>query len=352
MRLGLIPEGPLERVALWLGRVPIPLVETHLMFMMARTIMVAADRGVLRCIADEARTAADVAARCGTHPRATEQLLNALAAARYARFDGSRYRLARRVRRWFPGDEASPLLAKLRFQTAEWGYVEHYDRYLETGEPVDMHAAFDEGDWAQYQRAMRDVSRLSAGESARRAPVPAGATALLDLGGAHGLYAAAFCARHRGLRATVLDLPAAVEASSGLLADVPGGDRVEHRVGDLRDAELGDRAWDVVFTSQLAHHFDADANRELTARVFAALRPGGVFVVQDFVRPTRPHELRRAGAGAIFDLYFGATSAAGTHGVDTMQGWMADAGLEPQAPRWLRTLPGAAQIVGAKPRAG
>ena len=32
-----------------------------------------------------------------------------------------------------------------------------------------------------------------------------------------------------------------------------------------------------------------------------------------------------------------------------MRAWLEGAGLEPRRPRWLRTLPGAAQVVGVKP---
>jgi hypothetical protein len=41
MKIGIIPENTLERVALAAGAVPRPLFDTHLAMMLARTIMAA-----------------------------------------------------------------------------------------------------------------------------------------------------------------------------------------------------------------------------------------------------------------------------------------------------------------------
>lgn len=354
MRLGVIPETPLEGLALRLGLVPTPLVDTHLMFAMARSIMVAADRGVFEALADGPKRAEEVAAACDLDPAATRQLLTALTGVRYLQLRRDRYRLRRSLRRWLGTPGGGPLLAKLRFQKLEWELVAHYDHYLASGEPAELHRRLDADDWQRYGGAMRDLARLSAAEVARRTPLPRGARQLLDIGGAHGLYAAALCARRPALRALVLDLPDAVAQAAPHLAEElrgrPGdlASRVRHRAGDVFATDLGVARFDVVFASQFVHHFDEAANRELTRRVARALRPGGVYVVQDFVRPESAAEVRRLGAGALLDLYFGATSAAGTWSLREITDWQRAAGLSPRRPRWLRTLLGAAQQAAVK----
>lgn len=352
MRLGVIAETILERIALWLGRVPEPLVDTQLMFTMARTIMAASERGVFEALADGPATAAEIADRCGTDPRATRQLLNALAGVRYLAFDGERFALREKYRRWL--DPASPtsLQDKLRMQTRiEWGFMDHYERFLDTGRPLEMHEALAGDDWEVYQRGMLALARISADEVARRTPVPRGAERLLDIGGAHGLYAAALCRRHPGLKATVLDLPDAVERAAPLLAAHGLDDRLEHWPADALEADLGTESWDVVFTSQLAHHFDEVENGLLAMRVAQALRFDGIYVVQDFARPETPRDIERMGAGALLDLYFGATSAGGTWSVAEIVHWQrAIGGLRPVDPIWLRSLPGVMQQPAVKRR--
>jgi SAM-dependent methyltransferase len=253
--------------------------------------------------------------------------------------------------------------------------VEGYEDYVRRGVAVGMHGAaaaarapstvgaagLDGGDadvrptsvdadaWLRYQRGLRAVAAVSADEVARRTPVPRGARRLIDLGGGHGLFAAALLRRHPGLSATVLDLAPAVEAAraAGVPADLRG--RLEHRVADALNDPLGAGDVDVVFASQLNHHFGEADNRALAARVATALRSGGAYVIQDLARPADPREARRARLGALLDLYFGATSDGGTYPIAAMRAWQSAAGLRPLGVRWLRTLPGLVQQVAVKP---
>ena len=123
--------------------------------------------------------------------------------------------------------------------------TEHFEQFVKTGEPLDFHATMTPEQWQIYQRGQRDHARLAADEVARRTRVPRGATAMLDVGGAHGLFSVALCRKHPGLRATVLDLAPAVEASAPLLAEEGLGARVVHRVGDALTDDLGEDAYDM-----------------------------------------------------------------------------------------------------------
>lgn len=347
MKLVIAPENWTERIALWLGLVPMPLVETQFAFLLARTVMVALKLDVFEALKDAPLDGPALAARCGADPEAMPALLRALVATGYLSAKGGTYALTRKTRRWLLRDSPKSLRDKMLFQFVEYDLIRHYEDYLRTGKSLEMHRTFGAADWAAYQRAMRDLARLNGAEVAWRTPVPPGARDLLDIGGSHGHFAARLCRRHPALRAVVLDLPEAIETAAPLLAQEAMGDRVVHRAGDVLREDLGESAWDVVFLSQLAHHFDADTNRELARRVARALRPGGHFVVQEVIRPDGA---ARAGeAGVLLDLYFAATSAGGTWSVAEIAAWQRGAGLEPAKPIWLRTLPGAAQVWARKP---
>lgn len=350
MRLGAIPENLLERVALGLGLVPTPLIDTQLAFTLARTVMIATRLGVFDALADGPLDAAEVAGRCHTHPQATRKLLNALVGVGYLRARGERYALTRTVRRWLLATARQSVRDKVLFAFEEWGFVEHYHHYLDSGRPLDMHDAMDTDAWHAYQRGMRALAVASADEVARRTPVPPGATRLLDIGGAHGHYAASLCRRHPGLEAVILDLPEAVSASAELLAAEGLGGRLRHQVGDALTTDLGREDWDVIFTSQVIHHLGESANRTLARRAANALRPAGVYVIQDLVRSDSGAQARRSRLGALLDLFFAATSRAGTYALVEMSAWQASAGLRPLPPIWLRSVPGTVQQVGKKPR--
>jgi SAM-dependent methyltransferase len=347
MKLTVAPEGVLERVAMALGAAPVPLMDTHVSFIRARAIMVATRLGLFDALMTGPLSAADLADRCGADRTATEKLLNALVGCQYLRRDNARYQLSPRARKWMVRDSRTSLRDKILFEFIEWGFVERLEHYIRTGEPLELHRAISEQDWGFYQRAMRALAALGAPEVVRRTPVPHGATALLDIGGSHGFLSVSMCRRHPRLKATVLDLPEAVKESAPILAVEGMDDRVTHWAADALVADLGTDAWDIVLTSQLLHHLSADANQTLAARVARALRAGGVFAVLEITRPSSPEQAGQV--GLLLDLYFALTSRSGTWSIEQITEWLRGAGLVPERPLRLRTVPGAVEVVARKP---
>jgi SAM-dependent methyltransferase len=348
MRIGVIPKNPVERLVLALGLAPTPLIETMFGMLLARTIMVATKVGVFEALAAGPLSASDVASRCRTHPDASTKLLDALVGAGYLRLRNDRYSLSPVARKWIVKDSPVSLHDNMLFRFLEWDIVGSYEEFVRTGIPFDVHRDIkSDQDWNLYQRGMRSLSSLTASDLARRTPVPATARDMLDIGGSHGYNSVVLCRRHPGLRAVVLDLPEAVAQAAPILAQARMGGRVVHRSGNALTDDLGTEAWDAVFAAQLVHHFDEAQNRELARRVARALRPGGVFVIQETVRAASP---TRAGQiGALLDLYFAVTSHAGTWSYEEMADWQRQAGLVPRKPIRFRTVPGMGQQVAVKP---
>jgi SAM-dependent methyltransferase len=346
VKLGLIPETPLEALGLTLGLVPTPLADTLVSLWLARSVMVATKLGVFEALADAPRTADHVAATCTTDPRATGKLLDALVAAGYLRLHGGTYALAKKSRRWLLEESPASLHDAMLFRFLDWEFVEHFEQFVRSGAPLDFHATMSPDQWALYQRGMRAHASLAAGEVARRTPVPPGATAMLDLGGGHGLFAVALCRRHPCLRAAILDLPEAVAAAAPLLAAEGMGDRVVHRAGDALRDDLGEAAYDLVFVANLLHHFDDPTNHDLVRRAGRALRPGGYLVVHELIRPASANEA--GAAGSLADLYFAATSRSGTWSFAEITAWLRAAGLAPRHPVRLLSVPGLGQVAGRK----
>lgn len=349
MKLAIAPENPIERVLLALRIPPVTLMDTHVSFMRARAIMVGTKLGVFEALAGGPLAAAAVAKRCGTAQASTEKLLNALVGSGYLTYSRALYALSAVARKWLISDSPTSMRDKVLFEFIEWGMVERFEDYVRTGQPLDMHRSVSDEQWGLYQRAMRALSGLAAPEIVRRTPVPRGAKTMLDIGGSHGFISVAMCRKHAGLRAVVLDLPAAVAQAAPILAKEGMGDRVTHRIGDALTDDLGTNQWDFIYVSQLLHHFDEPTNRELVRRIARALRPNGVVAILEMLRPSSPNDAGQV--GALLDLYFALTSQSGTWSIEEMQRWQHDAGLVIQKPIRLRTVPGAAEIVAVKPRA-
>jgi SAM-dependent methyltransferase len=139
-----------------------------------------------------------------------------------------------------------------------------------------------------------------------------------------------------------------MEHAAPLLAREGMGDRVVHRAGNVLTDDLGTEAWDVVLVSSLVHHFDDATNRALAKRIARALRPGGVYVIQELYRAGSPREAGQI--GALLDLYFALTSEAGTWSFEEMADWQREAGLKPRKPIKFLTAPGNGQQSAVKKR--
>lgn len=346
MRLGTIANNLIERVALAAGLVPTPLLDTVVANLLSHSVLVATRVGVFEALRAGPRSAAGVAQACGTDAAATAKLLTALVGCGYLRCARDQFSLAPLARKWLLADSPASLRDAILYQVVDTRYIEHFEAFVRTGVALDIHEHMSAEEWGLYQRAMRSGANLSVKEVVLRTPVPRHARRLLDIGGSHGYYSVAFCRKHPQLHAVILDLPEAAQSAAALLAREGMGERISYQVGDARCTDLGNGSYDVIFIANLVHHFDAVTNQDLMARAARALRPGGLLVIAELVRPRTPS---RAGQiGALADLYFAATSLAGTWSSEEMAAWQRDAGLAVRRPIRLVTAPGGALHVARK----
>jgi SAM-dependent methyltransferase len=340
LKLAVCPESFFERVGLWLGLVPEPLFETHISAMLARSIMAGVKLGVFESLESTPLTTAAVAKRCDTDVQATTLLLNALVGCGYLAMSCERYSLTPKSRKWLLRSGKNSVRDKILLQAIEWRWIAHLEEFVRTGRPLDFHATMSDSERDLYHRSMRAIAGIAGREVAWRTPIPHYATRMLDLGGSHGHFAASICRRHPGLSAQVLDLPGAVEKAAPMLAAEGLGSRVVHLAADVNHADLGSEQFDLVFMSNLAHHLGKDQNRSLAKRVARALRPGGIFVIQEAVRSRSPEKAGQT--GTLLGLYFAlqSTSNVTTWTALDMRSWQAEAGLTPRKSMRLRSAPG------------
>ncbi|HYV50163.1 MAG TPA: class I SAM-dependent methyltransferase [Myxococcaceae bacterium] len=322
MRLSIRGDGPVERAALAAGLGPFPLALAFHGMAAARAVMAGEELGLY------ARLARGPAAAAELGGAGVEHLLEALAGLGVLRRDrASRYRLARRAARWL--DPASPWCIGdfLKLNRAQWDWWARLDEVV-AGKvpPFDLHRLPPEDPiWPLYGRAMRVLARIAAPEVARAVKVPRSAARLLDVGGAHGLYAAAICKRHRGLRAVVMDLPGAVREARAVGAPV---DFIE---GDALAGELPEA--DVIYCGQLVRHFAPEQVAALFARFHRALARGGTVNVLD--------TFSGDGGDPLVALHYHLVSGVARYTADDAGRWLREAGFRDLRRARVRRLPGA-----------
>jgi SAM-dependent methyltransferase len=141
---------------------------------------------------------------------------------------------------------------------------------------------------------------------------------LLDVGGASGTWTLAFLRAVPGARATIFDLPDAIAQARERLSGSKLADRVALVAGDFYTDELPGGV-DFAWLSAIAHQHSRRHNRELFAKVHAALVPGGRIALRDVVMEpcrTRPPE------GALFAINMLVNTESG--GTFTFEEFAAD----------------------------
>jgi hypothetical protein len=324
MKYGAIATNPFERLALGLGKVPLPLIDSVYGPIKARALLTGVQLGVFEAMRDGWHTPEALAATLQLDANTLELLLRVLAYSDYLEQDGDRYALAAAARRSLVRGSPMDLTGCVAWNKWMWDMIGALESVVRTGRGVDYHATLeDPAAWAAYQRGMLEIARLDAPVVTKHVPVPPGATRLLDLAGSHGFFGAALCRRHAGLRATVLDLPGAIEPARALAREAGIDDVVEHRAGDLLTDDLG-HDWNVVLLNNILHHFEPETIAAITRRVHAALGAGGSVAIWDLERPRRGSKPTEGDGAALF---FRITSTAGCYHGDEYAGWLEQAGF-------------------------
>jgi SAM-dependent methyltransferase len=160
---------------------------------------------------------------------------------------------------------------------------------LRTDRPAAWASADDGSDWAGRLGDPAFAARITAAMDARGAflaPALAAAvadvplTALLDVGGSSGVYAAAVLADRPSARGAVFERGPVDVAARTLLAERGWADRIDVVTGDMFTDPLPS-GFDVHLYSQVLHDWDRPRVEQLLAASYAALPPGGRLIDHD-----------------------------------------------------------------------
>jgi hypothetical protein len=323
MQYGPIPTTLFERVALWTGRIPVPLMDALFSIMKARGLMAAVSLGVFDALVASPKTSEQLAQELQLDPASLELLLRALVAAEYLELTGRLYGLSKLSRTTMVSGAEMELTGFLKWNYVQWRMVEQMENLLRTGHGVDFHHGMtDSQEWSWYQQAMLEVARFDAPIMARVVPVKRGARRLLDIAGSHGLIGAAICRKHPPMRSIVIDLPHAIEHARQLATREGIADIVEHRPGDIMNTDLGKNN-DVAILANITHHFSSDANIALLKRVADSMSEDATLAIWDLEAPD-PGSKPSQGDGAA--LYFRLTSTARCYSGTQYSEWLRDTG--------------------------
>jgi hypothetical protein len=291
-------------------------------------------------------TAAEVADLCNTEQRATSLLLDALASLGLLEKNGKTY--------------TATLFSAEHLATSSPGYLGHiimHHHHLMSGweklgeavtSGVPVRGSVSHGDdeivRESFLMGMFNLASLLAPRIAQSINL-SGCHRLLDLGGGPGTYAIHFCRANPELSAVVYDLPTTRTFAEKTIARFDLADSITFTSGDYHfDPVPG--GFDVAWLSHILHSDGTEACVALLRRAVAAIKTGGILMVQEFI-------MNNDKDGPLFPALFSLNMLIGTDAGQAyseyeVQNMMEQAGLSEVTRIQLHLPNGAGILKGRK----
>ena len=268
-------------------------------FRPACVIGAAADLDLWTALGGQSLTAQQLAGKLNANLRAIAMLLDAIAAFGLLDKRDGHYSVPAGLRNWLVAENPETILPMLQHATSILRGWSQLAWTVKSGIPAPRPSSVRGplADRASFVAAMHVVSGPMADDLVTKL-VPPTFRHLLDVGGASGTWTLAFLRAAPDATATIFDLPDAVNMARQRIAGTEFADRVSFAAGDFYADELPAGA-DFAWVSAICHQHSRQHNRELFAKVFRALMPGGRIALRDIVmEPNRTHPRE----GALFAI--------------------------------------------------
>lgn len=229
-------------------------------------------------------TAVDLAHKIGTDPRATDMLLTALVSLNYLERGGKTVKLTEAARNYLSTDSPDYfgfIIKHMSHILPNWTNLAQAVRTGGMAAVSPSMASENEEEREAFLMGMFNTARQQADLVAKAFDLT-GRKRLLDLGGGPGTYAVHFCLHYPDLTAVVFDQPTTEKFARSVFSRFNLEDRLEFMGGDFLSTELP-CGFDVAWLSQILHGENPDDACKLVQRGVAALKPGGLLGIQEFI---------------------------------------------------------------------
>jgi ubiquinone/menaquinone biosynthesis C-methylase UbiE len=248
-------------------------------------------------------TADEIARQAGTDPRGTRIVLDSLPALTLVEKRNGRYYLTPVSEAFLVRDRPSYVGDFRHVALALWDGMAHLKESLKSGKPFGR---LDTGDalevWEKLvlgiiviaepaARALCDLLRIGTERKA---------IDVLDIAGGSSIFGMTILSRDPSANVTQLDWPNVNAVARKLNKERGLEGKIRFIDGEHHSAEFERNRYDLVLASNFCRFESPKGNQELFAKAYSALKPGGYFIVNDFV----PNEERTEPTFALrFSVY-------------------------------------------------
>ena len=261
---------------------------------------------IFTVIGDAELSSAEVAQKLNAEERAVGMFLNALTAMKLLLKRGDTYANTSTARTFLAKDSPQYLghIVMHHYHLVDsWTQL---DRAVSTGRAVRCQVSHsDEERRESFLMGMFNLAMNLAPEVVAKVDL-SGRWHLLDLGGGPGTYAIQFCLNNPQLKATVYDLATTRPFAEKTIARFGLTNRIDFLDGDYLEEEIKG-SYDAAWLSHILHAEGPDDCRQIIRKTVAALEPGGLILVHEFL-------LDNTMDGPLFPALFSLNMLLGTPG--------------------------------------
>src|ERR1044072_6307424 len=234
----------------------------------ARIVQTAVQLAIFDTLQDTVLSSQEIAGRLGLEPKATEWLVNALAAMGLLEKERETFSLTEAARRYLLKSSGEYLGGMIRFDASLWSCWEKLPEAIRSGKP---------------------------------------------------------CRRLSNIHATIFDLPGTLRLTERYVREANLLGRIDLIPGDYRSERIPGN-YDIIFLSNIIHGESTEKNAALMKKLALNLNPAGLIVVKDHILDeSRAHPP----VGAIFSLLMLLTTDGGRcYSFAEIRSWLEGAGLK------------------------
>lgn len=277
--------SPIEKLLLSLDVIPHPFADASSSVGLGFALGSAVKLGITDQLTNEFKEVKQIAQGAKVSEVGAELILDCLDALGYVKKQGTRYAFTKRGTKTLSDSSPENFRHFILFCDYLYkGYLD-LDGTIREGRRLGQNLLeqMNDREWELFSRAMIDIARTNHKEVAKKIPVAAAQTRMLDLGGSHGLYSIELCRRHPQLKATIVDLPPVKKYADECIAQHHASGNVSFLPADFMKDELP-KGVDIILGFNIIHGLNPRENQTLAKKVFDALNPGGIYVVLDQIK--------------------------------------------------------------------
>ncbi len=294
-------------------------------FQQSRILLSAIELGLFTVLDKHMMHSKDVAQKINADERATDRLMNALAALGFLRKVHGKF---------YNTESASQYLVKgkpefmggLFHSIGLWTTWSSLTESVKAGTSTAERKPSSGGiDWLESFIAAMHYRGVKEAKLTAMLIDFSNVNRMIDVGGGSGAFAMEFIKKKMNINAVVFDLPEVIPITNRYVAEEKMTEKISFLSGNYLSDDFG-TGYDLIFLSAIVHINSLEENNLLIKKCYDALNSGGQIVIKDWVM----NEDRTEPAGGA---YFALNMLVGTERGDTyteteMKNWFTSAGIK------------------------